>query len=270
VSGAGSAEPSAPPKSSGRTARRVQLAALAVLVVVLTATLLVVGPFSLGDGAAGSRASDFASSHYPKLVVEVDWMVDGAKDYRPSSVVLSFLQQRLDERLSKPGGIVVQLGDAIPVSKASYNSGDLRAVESAHRGNRTGGDTAAIYLLFANTYAAPSSGAGSVVGVAYSGSAIAIFAQTIQDASSFAVTTDAIERITVVHEAGHLLGLVNIGTPMVTPHEDPAHRGHSVNEHSVMYWAVEGADVVGMILGGTAPDNFDANDIADLRSIGGK
>jgi len=36
-----------------------------------------------------------------------------------------------------------------------------------------------------------------------------------------------------------------------------------------MYWEVEGGSVVGLIQSGKAPDNFDANDIADLRAIGG-
>jgi hypothetical protein len=271
VSGTAASEAAPTPRGgSGRTARRVQLAALGVLVIVLTATLLVVGPFALGDGSAGSRASDYASGRYAKLVVEVDWMVDGSHDYRPSPLVLSFLQQRLNELLTKPGGIVVQLGNAVTATKSSYGTGDLRAVESANRGNHTGGDTAAMWILFANSYAVGGSGGGQVIGVAYSGSAIAIFAATIESASTFAVSTDAIEKITVVHEVGHLLGLVNIGTPMVTPHEDPTHRGHSSNEHSVMYWAVEGSDVVGMILGGNAPDDFDANDKADLHAIGGK
>lgn len=271
MTGAAQGEPAPTPKrGSGRTARRVQLAALAVLVVVLTATLLVVGPFALGDGSAGSRASDYASGRYAKLVVEVDWMTDGAKSYQPSALVLSFLQQRLEERLTKPGGIVVQLGNAVPATRTSYGIGDIRAVEGANRASHTGGDTAAMWIIFANSYAVAGTGGGQVIGVAYSGTAIAVFAQTIESASTFAVTTDAIEKVTLVHEAGHLLGLVNLGTPMVTPHEDAAHRGHSSNEHSVMYWAVEGSDVVGMFLGGGAPDDFDANDKADLHAIGGK
>jgi hypothetical protein len=57
---------------------------------------------------------------------------------------------------------------------------------------------------------------------------------------------------------------------MVTPHEDAAHPGHSTNRDSVMYWQAEGTDVVSLFLQGGAPDDFDANDIADLRAIGGR
>jgi hypothetical protein len=76
-----------------------------------------------------------------------------------------------------------------------------------------------------------------------------------------------VEQSVFVHELGHVLGLVNLGTPMVTPHEDthPDRRGHSNNQGSVMYWAVE-TSAIGNILGQNPPDDFDNNDRADLRA----
>ena len=250
------------PKPKSRVSGLVVVAAAVVVVIVL---LTVARPLLPGGDSAGSQARDFASDRYAKLVVEVDWLVEGGTDHKPTQAVLTFLQQRLSERLTKPGGIVVQFGNAITAAHASYGVSELRQVESANRAARTGGDTAAMYLLFANHYAASA----STIGVAYSGSAAAIFGGTIDDASTFAVSSEAIERITTLHEVGHLLGLVNLGTPMVTPHEDAAHPGHSASEDSVMYWAVEGTDIISLFFGG-APDNFDANDIADLRAIGGR
>jgi hypothetical protein len=201
------------------------------------------------------------------MVVEVDWLVGAGHDYRPPPSVLTYLEQRLAERLTKPGGITVEFGSAVNLTKAAYGASDLRDLERTARSARTGGDTAAVWVLFANKYA----DGASVVGVAYSGSAVAVFAQTIEEATSFGVGVETIERVTLLHELGHLLGLVNGGTPMVTPHEDAAHRGHSSNDRSIMHWAVE-SDVVSVITGGRIDlDNpFDANDIADLRAIGGR
>ena len=256
-----------PSKEGGRAARRGGLYAVGAVIIVVLAALVYVGPMGGTEGTPGSRARDYASSSYAKLVVEVDWLAGAGSDYRPSASVLSYLQTELSDRLTKPGGIVVQYGAAIALTKDSYSPADLREVERAHRELRTGGDTAAIWVLFANRYAASA----NVAGVAYSGSAVAVFAQTIDDASTFAVAAETIERVTLLHEAGHLLGLVNGGTPMVTPHEDAAHRGHSSNDASIMYWAVE-SDVVSTILGGRVDLNnpFDANDIADLRAVGGR
>lgn len=250
------------PKARGGALTWVGVAAVIVVVVLL---LTVARPSFLGGDSAGSKARDYVSSAYPKLVVEVDWLVEGGKDYKPSLSVLGDLQQKLTARLSKPGGVTVQLGNAITAAHTAYSVADLRDAEGANRATHTGGDTASIWMVFANRYTESA----NVIGVAYSGSAVAIFAATIEGASTFAVSIDAIEKVTTLHEVGHLLGLVNGGTPMVTPHEDAAHRGHSSNTHSVMYWQVEGTDVVSLFLGGGPPDDFDANDIADLHAIGG-
>lgn len=236
------------------------------LVVVVAVTRIVLPALD----APGSQARDFVSSKYPKLVVEVDWMVDGGVSYQPSSTVLSFLEQRLNERLSKPGGITVAPGNAIAATKSSYTVSDIRGVESENRQAHTGGDTAAIWIVFASRSGDAGGGGGQIIGVAYSGSAMAVFAATIRDAAGPFVSEETVEEITIVHEVGHILGLVNGGTPMVTPHEDSAHPRHSTNAQSVMYWQVEATDVVGIIRGGGLPNNFDANDIADLRGIGGK
>lgn len=257
-----------PAARTRRKATATTFAAVAVLAVVLFLFFTRVALPALDS--PGSQARDFASDRYPKLVVEVDWMVEGGTSYQPSAVVLSFLEQRLNERLTKPGGITVQLGNAIDASRSSYSVGDLRDVESQHRSSRTGGDTAAMWIVFATRSADAGSGGGQVIGVAYAGSACAVFASTIEDASGILVPRDTVEKITALHEVGHLLGLVNGGAPMVAPHEDAGHPRHSTNADSVMYWQVEGTDLISILSQGGLPDNFDANDMADLRGIGGK
>jgi hypothetical protein len=56
---------------------------------------------------------------------------------------------------------------------------------------------------------------------------------------------------------------------MVTPHEDGQHPKHSTNDQSVMYWAVENTLGIQGLLG-TIPNQFDQNDIDDVRAAGGK
>ncbi|MDX1612205.1 MAG: zinc-dependent metalloprotease family protein [Candidatus Thermoplasmatota archaeon] len=76
-------------------------------------------------------------------------------------------------------------------------------------------------------------------------------------------------RAVAIHEAGHLFGLVDITLPMVQPHEDQDHEGHSDNPDSVMWWEVEvGTRLSNLITGGDdIPWQFDQNDIRDARAI---
>ena len=69
-----------------------------------------------------------------------------------------------------------------------------------------------------------------------------------------------------MHEFGHLLGLVNLVYQSPVDHEDPDHPGHSNNEDSVMYWAVESSDISN-IFSGQLPDEFDQDDLDDLAGL---
>lgn len=243
-----------------------------VAVAVAAAAVLVAGCFGTpgAPDSVGSRAGDIVSSTtYVKLHVEVDWMEEGGVSYAPSVAVLDFLQTRLAERVSKPGGVTVSLSNAIPATGASYSTDDLRELERTHRDVQPSGDTMSIWMVWA-TVSADSTGGGVVAGIAYAGSSCAVFAKTLEDNSGILTPRDSMDRAVALHELGHLMGLVDLGAPMQTPHEDAAHPGHSSNQDSVMYWQVEGQGLFDLIRGGGAPDGFDANDIADLRGIGGR
>lgn len=87
-------------------------------------------------------------------------------------------------------------------------------------------------------------------------------------------------RAVAIHEAGHLLGLVNSLLPMVQDHEmdeDPKpetpayeNRSHSSNDSSVMWWELDGsADPQEIVEGGDVPWRFGERDIEDARAIQG-
>ena len=69
-----------------------------------------------------------------------------------------------------------------------------------------------------------------------------------------------------MHEAGHLLGLVNLVYTSPIDHEDPDNPGHSSNEDSVMYWAIESTSI-GNFISGSIPDEFDDDDKFDLNGM---
>lgn len=143
---------------------------------------------------------------------------------------------------------------------------------------------------------------GNTAGLAFAPSTFAVAMGTIRDAPytcendalvcanegdllsgqdpSPAVEEWKLARAIAIHEAGHLVGLVNCPLPMVEDREmsdDPAPeqdgnagRCHSENDGSVMFWQLgygwssfEPDDV---IEGGDVPWQFDAHDVQDARA----
>jgi len=70
---------------------------------------------------------------------------------------------------------------------------------------------------------------------------IAVFKDVVLNSSSQMAVRRFVEQATLVHEFGHIMGLVDNGVPMVTDHLDPEHERHCINEDCVMYWLNEGA-----------------------------
>ncbi|MEI1279993.1 hypothetical protein V6Z05_16800 [Leptospira venezuelensis] len=51
------------------------------------------------------------------------------------------------------------------------------------------------------------------------------------------------EQITVTHELGHALGLVNAGIPLYSSHQDKEHGNHCTNQSCGMFWALDDTKV---------------------------
>lgn len=119
-----------------------------------------------------------------------------------------------------------------------------------------------LVLAVAGEYEEPG-----VLGLAMSATEIVLFPQQIGDlATSLLGGSARIEQSVLLHEAGHLLCLVNIGYQSEIDHEDPEHAHHSRHRDSVMFWAVEN-DAVSQVFSGPPPDAFHDDDLADLRGL---
>ena len=76
-----------------------------------------------------------------------------------------------------------------------------------------------------------------ILGVSFSGYRFTfIFKDVVLTVGGDAVFQKYVEQATVVHEVGHVVGLVNNGLPMYKKHEDKEHRNHSNDVRDVMYW----------------------------------
>lgn len=99
-----------------------------------------------------------------------------------------------------------------------------------------------IHVLFLNGYYEDAQGANpQLLGVSYSGtSLLVIFKDVVASSSKRPEIRRYVEQATLVHETGHIFGLVNNGIPMITPHEDLDHPMHCTNTTCAMYWRNEG------------------------------
>ncbi|HOM29713.1 MAG TPA: hypothetical protein PLS81_09690 [Deltaproteobacteria bacterium] len=112
-----------------------------------------------------------------------------------------------------------------------------------------------IHVLFLNGYYEDAEGIKDrMLGVSFGGtSLIAVFKDVVESSSGSGLVKRYVEQATLVHEAGHLLGLVNNGVVPCTAHEDPEHPRHCANPVCVMFWLNEGpqdlADFVALLSG---------------------
>jgi hypothetical protein len=192
-----------------------------------------------------------------KLSVEVAY-VQGAA---PSQTALDHLTTVLRRETKKD--VTVALGAQIPNTRSTYTFEDIQRLSARYRRGASGGAIATAWLVYLNGSLA---GGDGVLGVAYEASEIAMFPDEMSRAETALVDRAAIERSVIVHEFGHILGLVNIGYVSRFDHEDAEHPHHSKYQTSVMYWAIEDISIAVLLHGGP-PDDFDRYDKADLASL---
>jgi hypothetical protein len=223
--------------------------------------------------APGARAGEYLHAQpYTSILVELDY-VTGAE---PEGGAISLFQQRLQEATGKSVEVVRTPGLEGSGANHRYTGQELQSLEDRFRSQHSEGARAALYLMYLDGGFERDTDDQKVLGAAYHGSSLAMFKGNLRayakngnplDPSQLQKPTIGdLEGSVIVHEAGHVLGLVDIGTPMVTQHADAQHPGHSNNQESVMYWEVEQVSLLGSVLGQHPPNDFDANDRADLQA----
>ena len=194
-----------------------------------------------------------------------------AGNYKPTQAAVDSLKSFLEARLHKPNGITINLSMIPAPGKAQYSLNDIKNIEDNNRSIYNKGDTLAVYYFFADGSSDQDTQNSKILGLSYFNTSIVLFEKNIQNYSGGIgqPSRTKLEATVMRHEFGHILGLVNIGTPMVKPHEDPNHKGHCDNQNCLMYWNVNTSDVVQNILNSGIPQ-LDQNCLNDLKNNGGK
>ena len=215
-----------------------------------------------------SSPADFLSSaNYDKLIVQIVYEAGSPPAQTAVINLTSFLQQRLN----KPSGIQILQQSISPQGKTVLSLDDIKALEKTNRAANTAERVLTAYIFFANGDYDQNSGNKKVLGIAYGFSSIVIFDKTIHDVSGGLgqPSISSVETSVVEHEFGHVMGLVNNGVAMASPHQDEANGRHCNNKDCLMYYATETSDMIANLVNSNVP-TLDANCLNDLKAAGGK
>ena len=220
-------------------------------------------PNDYSNQALGASAKDLLTgTNYTSVTIQVQYM----PGYQLDPTALSNVTAYLTGICNKPGGVTISQsqiagsGDTLQLEKVAI-------LEKQNRTAYTSGHNLALYILVTDGYDT----AAATLGFAYRCTSIALFGKNIFDHSGGfgEVTRVALESSVLEHELGHILGLVNLATPMVTDHQDTQHSNHCNNTSCLMYYAMETNDAFNMILANDIP-TLDSNCMNDLHANGGK
>jgi hypothetical protein len=219
--------------------------------------------------SVGDSANDLlAEVTFETLHVEIFYV----KGLQPTAATLQNFEDFLIGHLHKSGGIEIELKEIESPGQTVYSIADIRNLEDGLRTAYNSGSKITVFGLYIDGEYSENTENGSVLGVAYRNTSFVIFEETIKSFSGqpLAPSTTVLETTVLNHEFGHLMGMVNAGSPPQSDHQDTAHGRHCTTENCLMYWTAEtGEGLLNMISGGTIP-TFDDLCVEDLQANGGK
>lgn len=129
--------------------------------------------------------------------------------------------------------------ERIEVAADRFTAQDVASIAERHRDTSDARRHRAFYVVFLDGLFVRDAGdvAPEVVGIS---SLDLGFVAVFEPPARVEGLRAVIEQTTLVHEFGHIAGLVNAGIPMVEDHEDGAHRLHCTNHECIMHWLNEG------------------------------
>lgn len=166
---------------------------------------------------------------YASVVVEIDY----ATGCRPEDIAIDGLRRTLELYCNKPGGIEIVVDEEIcSVGKGeAVSDSTCYELMDEHADIEVPDGCLHLYVLYVPYLADRFSGKGSRGWCSYSRLLIVIARQKIHDYGFLHLTGAKFERLVLIHEAGHALGLVT--------NDEHEYRGHCTNPTCVMYYDLD-------------------------------
>jgi len=221
-------------------------------------------PYSYHSQAVGASANDLLSDeNYNSLTIEVQYM----KGAQPDSASLDNMVAFLYKHTHKPKGIRIITKEIPAAADGTLNLQQVNDIEKTYRTSFSRNKDLSIYVLYTNGYYTDR----NFLGWAYRNSSIVIFGKRILESSDEAgkPSRTKLESTVLHHELGHLLGLVNVGSPLQSDHKDDDHGKHCSNTDCLMYYRIGVNESISLLLKKGIPQ-LDPECLADLRANGGR
>lgn len=215
----------------------------------------------------GTSANQLLSSdEFTSLRVELAY----SEGFRPTQTTIDLLVPFLEERLDKPGGITLVESIITSEEEGPYDIDEIVAIEDANRTVFNDGEEIGVWLFFSDERSSGDSGNSVVLGTAYRNTSMVVYERTfieIGNNPATPVNRTLIESSTIRHEFGHIFGLVNIGTPLTSNHEDENNPRHCNVQECLMFFQT----VTNSFNNGNLESlaNFDPLCVGDLQANGG-
>ncbi|MDC7998459.1 membrane metalloprotease [Gilvibacter sediminis] len=218
---------------------------------------------SVGDSAADL----LGGTEFDAINIELVFV----ENFNPRAATVDNLRIFLEERLNKPGGITITERSIDPIGMQPFSTAEIAEIEDQVRTVYNQGSTLGVFIFFTDGANINDTQFSKTLGTAYRNTSLVIYEETIREFSDEAGEPGrvALESTTLNHEFAHLLGLVNLGTPLTSDHEDPINTRHCVVEDCLMFFQTEIQGGVFKMKSLDAITPLDPLCIADLQANGG-
>lgn len=212
----------------------------------------------------GLSAKDLLSDErFTSLKVEIQHMAG----FEPDPAALRHLKSFLYTHLHKKDGITITTSEIDAHNDTVISRKEVIAIEKKNRTVFTKGKQIAVYILYTNTDFTDN----KTLGWAYGNTSAVIYGKAINDNSNKIgkPSRSTLESTILLHEFGHLIGLLHKDTPTATVHKDEAHESHCNNRKCLMYYGIDLEDRFGHLIKRSIP-KLDKDCLDDLENIRNK